>query len=256
MDRFKLDDYVRGDFDGMLVIGDVHSNLTAFERAVTVAKSENYFLLSLGDLVDRGDHPFEVVSAMHSLIMDGRAGFVIGNHDDKFRRFIDGNKVQMSKSAKMTLDTVGEERMTEFLEKYHKIVTDPIMSGIFHKFDDLLFAHAASHPAMWENPTDIGKTARSRALVGETNGETDDDGYPVRLYNWVEEIPMGKTVVVGHDHMPITGKPINEPLTVSNKNGGKAVFMDTGCGKGGHLSAMLVSIHKHKFKVDSFMEFK
>lgn len=256
MDRFKLADHVKDSFDGMLVIGDVHSNLTAFERAVAVAKSENYFLLSLGDLVDRGDHPFEVVSAMHSMMLDGRAGFVIGNHDDKFRRYIDGNKVQLSMSAKMTLESVGEERMAEFLEKYHTIVADPIMSGIFHKFDDLLFAHAASHPAMWENPTDIGKTARSRALVGETNGKIGNDGYPVRLYSWVDEIPMGKTVIVGHDHMPITGKPIDVPLTVSNKNGGKAVFMDTGCGKGGHLSAAVILINKKKFAIDSFIDFK
>lgn len=92
-------------------------------------------------------------------------------------------------------------------------------------------------------------------IVGETNGEVYDDGYPVRLYNWIDEVPMGKTVIVGHDKMPIYNINITAPMIVTNKNGGRTVFMDTGCGKGGYLSGAVI-VNDINFKLVDFKEFK
>lgn len=256
MNEFSLAGYVKNNFDGMLIIGDVHSDLEALTKACEFAKAEHYFLMSLGDLVDRGNHPYECVELMYRAVYNGHAGFTVGNHDHKFRRFHAGNKVRFSKDAERTIELVGEERMDSFMTMYVAIMDDPMLSSTYHTFDDLILAHAASHPAMWDGNEKFGKSAQARAYVGETNGEIHEDGYPVRLYNWIDEIPMGKTVIVGHDRMPIHNVPITEPLVKSNTNGGKAIFMDTGCGKSGFLSGALVVSEKKKFKLDRFIDFK
>ena len=95
------------------------------------------------------------------------------------------------------------------------------------------------------------------ALVGEVDGNVYEDGYPVRLYNWVDDIPMGKTVIVGHDMRPMFAKNLlTEPLVVNNTNGGRAVFMDTGCGKGGKLSgAVYLKDKKDKLMFTEFKAF-
>ena len=249
--------YVKDNFDGMLVFGDVHGDYVSFKRAYDYAKSENFFFMSLGDLVDRDRQPYEVVEAMYNAMYDGRAGFTVGNHDNKYYRFANGAKVSFSRDAQRTFEDVGEERKEEFMRMYCGIIEMPMQSAIFHRFDDILLVHAAAHKEMWDpTVTKLGKSAQSRALVGETINEIGADGYPIRLYNWVEDVPMGKTVVIGHDKQPVDNIPIEKPLHMTNKNGGKVIFMDTGCGKGGFLSGMVILHDKKGFKVDSFMEFK
>jgi len=251
-----MSNYVFESLDGVLVIGDVHADFQSFEKACNYSRSENFLLLATGDLVDSGRQPFEVVSKMHSMMYDGLAGITIGNHDDKHYRAIKGNSVRFSHAAKQTLVDVGEERMSEFQRMYAEIIEDKMLSGIYHKFGDFTVVHAASHPSLWEDGADVGKTARSRFLVGETNGEVYEDGYPVRLYNWIEEVPMGKTVIVGHDKQPIHNVPITEPMVVRNKNGGKVIFLDTGCGKGGFLSGAILMKTRKGFEFEKFVEFK
>lgn len=253
---FTVANYVKESFDGMLIFGDVQGDFDSYERARNYAVGENFLFMSLGDLVDRARKPFEVVESMYKMMQDGRAALTIGNHDDKHYRGIMGNKVRFSKDSKQTLDDVGPERMDEFKRMFKAIIEDKMLAGLYHKFDDFTLVHAAGHPMLWEDHNDVGKSARSRFLVGETNGEVYDDGYPVRLYNWIDEIPMGKTVIVGHDKQPIHNVPIHEPLQVTNAHGGKAIFMDTGCGKGGFLTGAVMLHGKKGFVLDRFVEFK
>jgi hypothetical protein len=251
----KLIEHAR-QFDGILVVGDIHGDYDSFAKAYDYARSENFFFMSMGDLVDRGRKPFEVVKAMYECMYDGLGGFVIGNHDEKHHRGAMGNKVSFSRDAKQTLEDVGAERKEEFSRMYSAIVMDSMLSGLFHTFDNLTLVHAASHHSIWDGVNVAGKHAKSRFLVGETNGEKYDDGYPVRLYDWIEEVPAGQTVMVGHDKQPIHNVPITEPMVVTNANGGKVVFLDTGCGKGGFLSAAVVLHGKKGYEINNFMEFK
>lgn len=252
----SLASYVRDNFDGMLVFADVHGDYRSFKMAHDFAKSENYFFMSLGDLVDRGSNPFDVVKDMSNAVYDGRAGITPGNHDDKFYRYWKGGKVSFSRDAQGTLDSVGPEREKEFLELYARMLDDNMFSNYFHTFGDITLVHAASHPCMWEDTERFGNTAKSRALYGETTGEVYPDGYPVRAYNWIEEVPAGKTVIVGHDKQPINNVPITEPMMRTNANGGTVIFLDTGCGKGGFLSGVVVLADKKGFKLEKFVEFK
>jgi len=258
MSKFTVANYVRNSFDGMLIFADVHGDYDSYARARDYAISENFLFMSLGDLVDRGRNPYEVVESMYKMMYDGRAAFTIGNHDDKHNRAAKGNKVSFSKDGKQTLEDVGEDRLEEFRRMYTAIVEDTMLSALYHTFDDYILVHAASHPSIWEGQKEnsSGKTARSRFLVGETNGEVYEDGYPVRLYNWIDEVPMGKTVIVGHDKQPIDNIPITEPKIVSNANGGKVIFLDTGCGKGGFLSGAVIMNTKKGFVLEEFKEFK
>lgn len=252
---FDLAGHVENSFEGMLVFGDVHADYESFMRAYDYAKTHNYFFMSLGDLVDRGPFPFETVHKMYLAVDDGQGGLTIGNHDDKFRRYAKGAKVSFSLDARRTLADVGPEREAEFLMYYRELVERPVYSDYFHKFGDITIVHAASHPSMWENTTRFSDTAKSRALYGEVTGEKYDDGYPVRYYGWIEEIPMGKTVIVGHDRMPFN-KVSDFPVMKSNMKGGKVVFMDTGCGKGGYLSAAVVKCKDSNFFIEKIVGFK
>jgi len=248
--------YIKENFKGMLVFGDIHSDYESLMKAHKFAISNELFFMSLGDLVDRGPFPYETIAHMSKFIDEGATGFTMGNHDSKFYRLSKGDKVSLSVDAKRTIADVGPERYEKFLELYTNIVTKPIFSDLFHTINDIILVHASGHPSMWDTTVAAGTSQLSRALFGEVNGETHTDGFPVRLYNWIDEIPMGKTVVVGHDRAPIHNIAIIEPLVKTNAKGGKAIFMDTGCGKGGFLSGAIFTHNKKRFKFDSFVDFK
>ena len=66
---------------------------------------------------------------------------------------------------------------------------------------------------------------RDFALYGETTGETDEFGLPVR-YNWAAEYRGSAMVVYGHT-------PVPEPEWLN-----RTVNIDTGCVFGGKLTAL------------------
>ena len=97
--------------------------------------------------------------------------------------------------------------------------------------------HAGFHTDMLQGPPpEVGFTrahgAIARALFGEPTGRTQPDGYPERSLRWVDRIPADLTVYCGHDRRSTDGRP----YVRKGMLGGTAVFLDTGAGKGGHLS--------------------
>ena len=74
--------------------------------------------------------------------------------------------------------------------------------------------------------------AVARAIFGEPTGRIQPDGYPERSIRWVDRIPPGLTVYCGHDRRSTNGRP----YVRHGAHGGTAIFLDTGAGKGGHLS--------------------
>jgi protein phosphatase len=115
------------------------------------------------------------------------------------------------------------------------------------KFLDGLISHyvfddgklVVAHAGLKESMQGRGSAAvREFALYGETTGETDDFGLPVR-YNWSANYRGKALVVYGHT-------PVAEPLWLNN-----TVNLDTGCVFGGSLSALrypekdIVSVRAH-----------
>jgi protein phosphatase len=91
-------------------------------------------------------------------------------------------------------------------------------------FDDgkLVVAHAGMKESMQGRGS---AKVRDFALYGETTGETDDFGLPVR-YNWSADYRGKALVVYGHT-------PVPEPLWLNG-----TVNIDTGCVFGGKLTAL------------------
>jgi protein phosphatase len=103
-----------------------------------------------------------------------------------------------------------------------------------------ILVHGAFHPEMLSCPSqgqgaDVPRKLKALSLYGETDGSLNDEGYPIRTYAWVERVPQGLTVIVGHDT-----RQMHEPLVVDNGQGGRAVFLDTGAAKGGRLSTWMI----------------
>jgi hypothetical protein len=243
----------KSNFNGIFAFGDTHSDYDSFRQAYDYAEANNLFFMSLGDLVDRGLFPFEVVSLMHKAVSEKKGGMVIGNHDDKFYRHAIGNKVRFSGDGKATLEHVGSHRMPDFLGMYTDIVEK---SSYFVVIDDIILTHGATHEAMWDSSIKFTDEAKYRALYGEVTGEHYPDGYPIRYYGWADNIPVGRTAIVGHDRAPIHNELISEPLTYRNSKGGQVIFMDTGGGKGGHITGVVLAETNGKFAVDKFVDFK
>jgi hypothetical protein len=88
------------------------------------------------------------------------------------------------------------------------------------------------HPSPLEAGAGKPDPILSRALFGQVTGRMQPDGFPERLHDWVDRIPAGYTLYCGHDRRSTDGRPYVQEGAL----GGKAVFLDTGAGKGGHLS--------------------
>jgi len=225
-------------FDGIFVIGDIHADDTSLLSAVEYAKIHNLFLISLGDLVDRGTKPFETLEIMLD-VLDRRVGaFVIGNHDDKHYRNAIGNPVVLTGDPENTLAYVGDERKEEFLSNICALHSSD-MTDYYHYIDEWVFVHGATHEEIWNYSKSLTKIAKFRAIYGEVTGLIDAEGKPERAYGWIDKIPKNKYAVVGHDRKPLYDKPIRTPLMhYSHVGKGNVVFVDTGCGKGGRLSGV------------------
>jgi protein phosphatase len=210
---------------GLRVVGDVHGD----SRAFAFAAETDRFVVQLGDLTDGGPDSAGTLRLMFQLIDEGRGLFLLGNHDRKLGRALAGERVRGGPDLDATLAALDAPLRARALAEIG-VAPAWLMRG--RDF----FVHAAFHTAMLDNapPAALGPVTQllSRALFGETTGRTQADGYPERLIRWVNHIPSGVTVYCGHDQRSRDGRP----WRAQGDGGGAAVFLDTGAGKGGHLS--------------------
>ncbi len=220
-----------GPFD---VIGDVHGCLDELIELMTtlgyqVERNETEFsvvppegrrLVFLGDLVDRGPSTPDVLRLVMTMTAANQAVCVPGNHDMKLMKALKGRNVQLTHGLAESMEQLAHEP-EEFREQVAKFL-DGLVSH--YVFDDgkLVVAHAGMKESMQGRGS--GKV-RDFALYGETTGETDEFGLPVR-YNWSSDYRGKALVVYGHTPTP-------DPLWLNN-----TVNIDTGCVFGGRLTAL------------------
>jgi len=216
-----------GPFD---IIGDVHGCLEELlellhQLGYTITDSElsapqGRKAVFLGDLVDRGPASPQVVLLVKRMVEAGLAIAVPGNHDSKLVKKLSGRDVNIGHGLEQTLEQLSHEtpevhqEIREFLDS---LVSHYVLDG-----GKLVVAHAG----MREDMQGRGSGAvREFALYGETTGETDEFGLPVRV-KWAEEYRGSAMVVYGHT-------PVPEPEFLNN-----TVCIDTGCVFGGKLTAL------------------
>ena len=174
----------------------------------------------VGDLVDRGPDTPGVLRLVMGMVEAGHALCVPGNHENKLVRALTGRKVQHTHGLAESLEQLGRES-----EDFRKRVTEFCRGLISHYVLDggrLVVAHAGLKEAYQGRAS--GRV-RSFALYGETTGETDEYGLPVR-YPWANEYRGKAVVVYGHT-------PVPRPAWVNN-----TICLDTGCVFGGELTAL------------------
>jgi hypothetical protein len=230
-------DLRRRGFAGLRVVGDVHGDAVAFAHAVAGAEAEQLFLLQLGDLTDHGPDSPAVLRLMFGLLDAGRGRFLLGNHDHKLRRVLCGQRVHVAaEGLGRTLTQL--DLAADGAALADRAIAEITVAPAWLRMGDWLFVHGGWHPAMLTRPPPPDAGARkpdpllSRALFGQVTGRIRADGFPDRVHDWVDRIPAGMTLYCGHDRRSTDGKPYVQ----EGEWGGRAVFLDTGAGKGGHLS--------------------
>ena len=225
----------RGPFD---IIGDVHGCWDELRELIdalgyevseesgpegprfSVSHPEGRRIVFLGDLVDRGPGIVPVLRLAMDMVEDGAALCVPGNHETKLLKKLRGKNVKVRHGLAETLAQLEAEppafqsRVADFI--------DGLVSHFVLDEGGLVVAHAGMKESMQGRASGA---VRAFALFGETTGETDEFGLPVR-YDWASEYRGSATVVYGH-----TPVPEAEWL-----NG--TICIDTGCVFGGKLTAL------------------
>jgi protein phosphatase len=217
-----------GPFD---IIGDVHGCCDELEQLLQQLGYERndsgpWFhpgcrkAIFVGDLVDRGPRIVDTLKTVMSMSQAGSALGVPGNHDIKLKRKLEGRDVTVSHGLDRTLAEL-DQQTPEFRADVQKFL-DGLVSH--YVFDDgrLVVAHAGMKAEMQGRGS---AKVRDFALFGETTGETDEFGLPVR-YNWAAEYRGRASVVYGHT-------PVPEPEWLN-----RTINIDTGCVFGGKLTAL------------------
>ncbi|MCA8830624.1 polynucleotide kinase-phosphatase [Hymenobacter pini] len=176
--------------------------------------------LFLGDLVDRGPASPQVLRLVMSMVQGGQGLCVPGNHDIKLLRYLNGKQVNEQHGFAETVQQLAAESDT-FKSQVRQFL-DGLVSHYVLDGGKLVVAHAG----MREEMQGRGSGAvRAFALFGETTGEIDEFGLPVR-YNWASEYRGRAMVVYGHT-------PVPDPEWLNN-----TIDIDTGCVFGGRLTAL------------------
>src|SRR6476659_818754 len=217
-----------GPFD---IIGDVHGCCDELEELLTLlgyvrgassawSHPEGRKAIFVGDLVDRGPRIVDTLKTVMAMSQAGTALCVPGNHDIKLKKKLEGRDVAISHGLDRTLAEL-DLQPPEFRTAVQEFI-DGLVSH--YVFDDgkLVVAHAGMKAEMQGRGS--GKV-RDFALYGETTGETDEFGLPMR-YNWAAEYRGPAMVVYGHT-------PVPEPEWLN-----RTVNIDTGCVFGGKLTAL------------------
>lgn len=230
---------LRHRFEGIRVVGDVHGDGHAFAAALDGAAAERLYVIQLGDLTDGGEDGPGVLRRALAMRAEGRGVFLLGNHDHKLRRALEGASLRIkAEGLGRTLAQIAAAPDAEDLTR--RIVAEIASAPAWLRLDQRLFVHGGFHPRMLHAPPPPDAGARKpeglvpRALFGQVTSRMREDGYPERLHDWVDRIPQGVTVYCGHEMRATDGRPFVQ----IGAGGGAAVFMDTGAGKGGHLSWM------------------
>lgn len=231
IDRMRLPNDLRhldGPFD---LIGDVHGCCSELRTLLHrlgweldgegARHPDGRTAVFLGDLVDRGPDAVGALRLAMRMVEDGVALCLPGNHEARFRRWLAGKNVKPTHGLDATIaefealgDPDFEDRVRDFIDG---MVDHYRLDG-----GSLVVAHAGLLEKLQGRE---GRRVGAFCLWGETTGETDAYGLPVRL-DWAAEYTGAAAVVYGHT-------PVLDARWVND-----TICLDTGCVFGGKLTAL------------------
>ncbi|MFD9137928.1 polynucleotide kinase-phosphatase [Streptomyces bottropensis] len=221
--RFNDLTHLTGPFD---IVGDIHGCASELEALlgklgyVDGVHPEGRTAVFVGDLVDRGPDSPGVLRRVMSMVGSGNALCVPGNHENKYGRYLKGRNVQHTHGLAETIEQM-EGESEEFTKQVREFI-DGLVSHYVLDGGRLVVCHAGL-PEKYHGRT--SGRVRSHALYGDTTGETDEFGLPVR-YPWAEDYRGRAAVVYGHTPVP-TATWLNN-----------TICLDTGAVFGGRLTAL------------------
>ena len=224
-----------GPFD---IIGDVHGCADELElllaqlgyelawsgegpaRTCVVNARHERRVIFVGDLVDRGPRTPDVLRIAMSMSGSGLARCVIGNHDAKFLRWLTGSNVQIANGLAQSIAQM-EHEAADFRGRAAAYLSS---LPVYLWLDEgrLVVAHAGIREDMIGLD---GNAVRSFCLFGDTTGETDAYGLPVRR-DWAAHYRGRAHIVYGHT-------PMVDAIWIN-----RTICLDTGCVFGGKLTAL------------------
>lgn len=220
-----------GPFD---IVGDVHGcydelcellgrlghHVDGPRTAPTVTPTPGRRVIFLGDLVDRGPDAPAVLRLVMGMVAAGTALCVPGNHEAKLLKWTRGKVSRLTHGLAATVEQLAAEP-PEFTAEVAAFI-DARVGHLVLDDGRLVVAHAGL-PERYHGRA--SGRVRAFCLFGETTGETDEFGLPVR-YDWAAAYRGAATVVYGHT-------PVPEPEWVN-----RTICIDTGCVFGGRLTAL------------------
>jgi protein phosphatase len=233
----------RGPFD---IVGDVHGchaelvdllgalGYEVAQEGASATPPPGRRAVFVGDYCDRGPETPAALRLVMSMVASGAAICLPGNHDVKLARKLKGRDVKISHGLAESLAQL-EAEPDEFVEEVREFL-EKLVSHVVLDEGTLVVAHAGMKEAYQGRSS---ARVRDFALFGETTGETDEFGLPVRR-DWAAEYRGRAAVVYGHTPV-VDAEWVNETIDI-----------DTGCVFGGRLTALrwpereLVSVPAHR----------
>lgn len=224
-----------GPFD---IIGDVHGcfdELTellvelgyqidpyedASETLIRARHPDGRRAFFVGDITDRGPKNVNALRLVMGMVDEGSGLCVMGNHDFKLNKWLMGRAVQLNHGLELTAAEL--ENTSDAFRKQVQEFTWDLRSHYWLADGGLVVAHAGLKEEMHGRGSG---TVRNFAMFGETTGEVDEFGLPVRL-EWARDYRGRADVVYGHTPMA-EAEWLNSTLCI-----------DTGCVFGGKLTAL------------------
>jgi protein phosphatase len=233
--RTKLYSDLRHEAGPFDVIGDVHGCLPELTELLAAlgyclerdaagrpvgARHPDRRAVFVGDLVDRGPDTPGVLRLVMGMVAAGTAFCVSGNHEAKLLRALRGKNVKVNHGLAESLEQLGGEP-EEFRTEVERFI-DGLISHYVLDGGRLVVAHAG---LLERYQGRASGRVREFCLYGQTTGETDEYGLPVR-FPWAQEYRGRAVVVYGHTPVP-RAEWLNNTLC-----------LDTGCVFGGRLTAL------------------
>ncbi len=223
-----------GPFD---IIGDVHGcrdELVALldrlgygvsikgkgaRRRATVTAPPGRRAIFVGDLVDRGPAAPDVLRIVMGMVADGSGLAVLGNHDSKFMRWLQGRNVALNHGLEKTVAQMRQE--PDGLRGDVRQFLEALPYQLWLDGGRLLVVHAGVRADMIGRQ---GAGVRDFCVFGDRSGKKDAQGLPER-YHWA--LDYGDETAVIYGHTPVARADwVNATLCI-----------DTGCVFGGSLTA-------------------